>query len=70
MINGLTVKWCDQYIYLGSPFTHDGRSSSAVAVHATSRMPTVLKFVSFINKNNDVPFIVKRRVFYAALMSS
>lgn len=30
----------------------------------------MLKFVSFIRKNNDTPFIVKRRLFDAALMSS
>ena len=33
-------------------------------------MPHVLKFVSFIKKNNDVPFRVKQEVFDAALMSS
>ena len=30
----------------------------------------VLKFVSFVKKNNDVPFIVKRCVLDADLMSS
>ena len=30
----------------------------------------MLKFVSFLKKNNDIPFVVKRRVFDAALMSS
>ena len=30
----------------------------------------MLKYVSFVTKNNDVPFIVKRLVLEAALMSS
>ena len=30
----------------------------------------ILKFVSFINKNNDIPFIVKKKLFNAALMST
>ena len=44
--------------------------SSAVSVHATNKMCHVLKFVSFLRKNNDIPYIVKRRVFDAALTSS
>ena len=69
-VDGLVVDHCRSYVYLGSPFTCDGSVSSAVKEHARSKMCHVLKFVSFIKKNNDVPFIVKRRVFDAALMSS
>ena len=70
MSNGLVVEHCDTYVYLGSPFTSDGSVSSAIKAHARLKMPHVLKFVSFIGKNNNVPFAVKRRVFDAALMSS
>lgn len=70
MVDGLEVKHCNSYVYLGSPFTSDGCTSSAVKAHANVKMSHVLKFVSFISKNNDVPFVVKRRVFEAALMSS
>lgn len=70
VVEGLVIEHCDQYVYLGSPFTSDGRVSSAVKAHASAKMPHVLKFVSFINKNNDIPFIVKRRVFEAAIMST
>lgn len=69
-VDGLTVEPCDQYIYLGSPFTADGSTTTAIKVHAQVKMCHILKFVSFINKNNDVPFYVKRKVFDAALMSS
>ena len=33
-------------------------------------MCNALKFISFVNKNNDIPFIVKKKVFDAALMSA
>lgn len=69
-MNGLVIEHCNSYVYLGSPFTCDGNVSRAVKLHANNKMPHVLKFVSFIKKNNDVPFVVKRRVFDAALMSS
>ena len=57
-------------MFLGSPFTTDGSVSSVISAHATAKIPHVLKFVSFIKKNNDIPFYVKRRVFDAALMSA
>ena len=69
-VNGLSVYQCDSYVYLGSPFTCDGSVSSAVKLHAQNKLCHVLKFVSFTRKKNDIPFIVKRRLFDAALMSS
>ena len=44
--------------------------SSAVKIHAKEKICHVLQFVSFLRKNNDIPFAVKRRVCDAALMSS
>ena len=71
LVDDLVVEWCDKYVYLGSPFTADvSFSSSAVRAHATPNIPHVLKFVSFLKKNNDIPFFVKRRVLDAALMSA
>ena len=64
------MEHCTSYVYLGSPFTSDGSVSSSVSVHAKNKLCHVLKYVSFLTKNNDVPFIVKRRVFDAALMSA
>ena len=57
-------------MYLGSPFTSDGSLSSAIKVHAKTKLSHVIKFVPFMKKNNDMPYIVKRRVFDAALMSA
>ena len=69
-VEGMIVNHCDSYVYLGSPFTCDGSLSSAVKLHAKNKLCHVLKFISFLKKNNDIPFIVKRRVFDAALLSS
>ena len=66
----LLVEWCDTYVYLGSSFTADGSVSSTLRAHTTAKIPHNLKFVSFINKNNDIPFFMKRRVLDAALMSA
>lgn len=69
-VDDLVVEWCDNYVYLGSPFTADGSVSSVVRAHATAKIPHALKFVSFLKKNNDIPFFVKRRVLDAALISA
>ena len=69
-VNGMVIEKCDRYIYLGSSFTSDGLVTSAVKDHVKSKLCHVLNFVSFVRKNNIVPFIVKRRVFDAALMSA
>ena len=69
-MNGLTISHCSMYIYLGSPFTSDGSVSSALRAHAKMKLSHIIKFVAFVKRNNDVPYIVKRRVFDAALMST
>ena len=57
-------------MYLGSPFTADGSVSTAIKIHAENKMCHVLKFVAFVNKNNNAPFYVKIKVFQGALMST
>ena len=44
--------------------------SAAVKLHAQNKLCQVSKFVSIIRKNNDVPFIVKKRLFDAAQISA
>ena len=53
---------------MGSVFTSDGSVSSAVIAHASAKMSYALKFVSSISKNDNVPFVVKKRIFHAALL--
>ncbi len=69
-MNDVVNEHCLSYIYLGSLFTNDGSVSSTVKTPVTAKLCHVLKNVSFVRKNNDLPFIVKRRVFKAVLMSS
>ncbi len=52
-VDGLEVQHCTSYTYLGSPFTCDGSVSSVMKVHAQNKLCHVLKFVTFICKNND-----------------
>ncbi|XP_071548805.1 uncharacterized protein [Panulirus ornatus] len=71
VVDDIVVEACERwYVYLGSPFTADGSHSTAVKVHAEKEICHVLKFIAFVNKNNDIPFYVKRKVFEAALTSS
>lgn len=69
-VNELVVDHCDQFIYLRSPFTSDGSPFSAVRAQASIKMAHVNKFASFLKKNNDIPLIVKKRMFDAALLSA
>ena len=69
-INDLTIKHCDKYIYLGSPFTADGSLATVIKIHVQEKMPHFHKFMAFLNKNNDLPFVIKKRVFDACLLSA
>lgn len=69
-LHRLVIKHCDIYTYLGSPFTSDGCISSAIKIHAQEKMAHFHKFIAFIEKNNDLPFIIKKRVFDACLISA
>ena len=69
-VDDMCVKRCSHYVYLGSPFSDAGSTSNSIKVNANIRMCQALKFVSFCKKNNDVPFIVKKKIFHAAVMSS
>ena len=66
----LTVMNCEAYTYLGAIFTQDGRASSSVESHIISKKSNVMKFVAFMSKNCDFPFIVKKQVLESALLSS
>ena len=57
-------------MYLVNISTCDEFVSSAIASHSRCKTVNVLKFVSFLQKNRDVPFYVKKRVFEAAVMST
>lgn len=70
LCNNNRIDYCTSYIYLGSPFADDGSASTAIKLHANKKMCHVLKFSSFVNRNNDVPFSIKKKVFDAAVTTS
>ena len=61
VIEDMRVKRCSHYVYLGSPFSDAGSTSDSIKVNANIRMCQALKFVSFCQKNNNVPFWVKKK---------
>ena len=69
VIEDLVVKYSDKYVYLGSIFKDDGKVSTAIEADAKARMCQSLKFISFVEKNNDMPFHVKLKVFDACVTS-
>ena len=69
-VNNLVITHCDIYTYLGSPFTSDGSISSAIKIHAKEKMAHFHKFIAFLDKNYELPFVIKKRVFDACLLSA
>ena len=64
-VNRIAIKHCDTYTYLGSPFTSDGLLSSVVKFHVQEKMAHFHKFLAFLDKNFELPFIIKKRIFDA-----
>lgn len=56
-------------IYLGAWFGESGKSASAVAPHETATEAIINKLAIFCSNNTQMPFIYKRTVFEAAVMS-
>jgi hypothetical protein len=66
----LKIQNCNKYTYLGCIFTQDGNLRSAVKAQCDSKIPHIAKFEAFVKKNTDTPYLVKEKVFSAALTSS
>lgn len=62
-VDSLIVELCDYYIYLGSPFTADVSTPSAIKLHAELSICQCLKFAAFIDRNNDLPFNIREEGF-------
>ena len=68
-LDGITIKPTDTYIYLGMPVSNQPLAKQ-VDNHLRSKMCHILKFSSFLTKNSDAPYIVKRSVWTSALNAS
>ena len=67
---GLTVKPAKVYIYLGSPFTEDGKMNTVITTHLKTRMADLNKFRIFSKVNSTMPYQYKKKVLQAAIVSS
>ena len=67
---GLTVKHAESYIYLGSPFTEDGKIQNVIAMHLKTRTADLNKFKIFCKVNVTMPYQYKKKVLQAAIISS
>lgn len=67
---GIQVKYCTSYTYLGAPITDDGSYITMINLHVKEKMKHAIKFFTFLNRNPDVPFPIKKRVAEACVFSS
>jgi hypothetical protein len=68
----VTVSQCTEYVYLGCIITSDGKISSSVAKHVSARSKAMNKLIRFLDKNENAPYSVKKKVvdacFYTSLL--
>ena len=64
------MSYASEYRYLGAWFTDSGKSEAVVSRHETTGEAVVNKFSIFCATNTQMPFIYKKLVFDAAVMSS
>ena len=68
-MGNMPVNKCSSYIYLGANISADSFSDQ-IEADVKQKETQAFKFYSFINKNFDAPFKVKKKVWQNALMSS
>ena len=66
------VSQCTEYVYLGCIITSDGKISSSVTKHVAARSKSLNKLIRFLDKNENAPYSVKKKVvdacFYTSLL--
>ena len=70
VIDNEKVDNCESYVYLGAVFTQDAKIESVLAIDCKDKYKHVLKFFTFVAKNCNFPFGVKKNVFQAAILSA
>ena len=66
----ITVKHNLSYIYLGSPFTENGRINDVIKLHFKTRAKDLNKLRIFCKKNETMPYVFKKKVLEAMIVSS
>ena len=66
----ITVKHTTSYVYPGSPFTESGKIKDVIKLHIKTRTKDLNKLRIFCKKNETMPYIFKKEVLEAMIVSS
>jgi hypothetical protein len=69
VLDDVVISHTNMYVYLGTPISPSSIKQQ-VDDHLKSKIGHVFKFASFLAKNSDAPFTVKKAVWESALKSS
>ena len=69
-LNEVIVNHCKNYTNFGTTITDDGSYKSVINNDLNLRLKHIFKFHTFLYKNADLPFCMKKRVAEACLMSA
>ena len=69
-IDGKEISHCKKYIYLGAIILENPSFAYFIEEHKAEKNKNILKLCSFLNKNPDLPFLLKQRVLEACIFSS
>ena len=70
MIDDKEIVHCEKYIYLGAIILEDTSFSRFIEEHRAEKNKNILKLCSFLHKNPDLPFVIKKKVLEACILSS
>ena len=56
------VKHCSEYKYLGAIITSDGKVSTSMAKHSSSKEKDMNKLTIFLQRNKNAPYAVKKQL--------
>ena len=68
-VDDTPIRHTKSYVYLGTPISNK-TINAQLADHIASKQNHVRKFLSFLSKNSEAPFCVKKTVWESALTSS
>ncbi len=70
VVENTRVVYTDRYVYLGAWFADSGNMDDVITLHEVQSEALVNKFAIFCAANSQVPYICKKKVFDAAVVSS
>ena len=70
VIDGKEIVHCKKYVYLGAIILENPSFAGFIEEHRVEKNKNILKLCSFLNKNPDLPFVLKQRVMEACIFSS